>query len=146
MSKKTVHKPKAETDVRIHGLKLIKGTPIFDIMGLDENEDKVMINSRHNQAMVHPALQDYVEGTPQVKMDMYAVSDSDGIPEIWGNEAAGILCVQGHPEDLAAKGNKKMQRLYDYITKKAAAYKRAHTKTILKLINLRKKCKVIEKP
>ncbi len=132
VSKKTVHKPKAETDVRIHGLKLIKGTPIFDIMGLDANEDKIMINSRHNQAMVHPALQDYVEGTPLVKMDLYAVSDSDGIPEIWGNEAAGILCVQGHPEDLAAKGNKKMQHLYDYIAQKAKMYKQAHPQMTMK--------------
>ena len=146
VSKKTVHKPKAETDVRIHGLKLIKGTPIYDIMGLASDEDKIMINSRHNQAMVHPALQDYVEGTPLVKMDMYAVSDADGIPEIWGNETAGILCVQGHPEDLAAMGNQKMQRLYNYIAKKAAAYKRAHPKNKLNLISIRKKCKVIEKP
>ncbi len=137
VSRKTVHKPKEETDVRIHGLKLIKGTPIFDIMGVDANEDKIMINSRHNQAMVHPALQDYVEGTPLVKMDMYAVSDADGIPEIWGNEAAGILCVQGHPEDLAATGNKKMQYLYDYIAQKAKIYKQAHnehTKAVKRVI------------
>ncbi len=127
VSKMTVHKPKAETDVRIHGLKLLKGTPIYEIMGLDANEDKIMINSRHNQAMVHPALQDYVEGTPLVKMDIYAVSDADGIPEIWGNEAAGILCVQGHPEDLAAKGDTKMQKLYNYIAIKALAYKKAHS-------------------
>ena len=80
--RKTVHKPRTETDIRLHGLKLLPGTPIFDIMGLRPDEDRIMINSRHSQAMVHPALQEYVKGEPLVKMDMYAVSDADGVPEI----------------------------------------------------------------
>ncbi len=123
--RKTVHKPRTETDIRLHGLKLLPGTPIFDIMGLRPDEDRIMINSRHSQAMVHPALQEYVKGEPLVKMDMYAVSDADGVPEIWGNASAGILCIQGHPEDLAAAGDEKMLRVYRHIARLSAEYKKS---------------------
>ena len=116
-----IHKPKEETDVHVHQIKLIKNTPIFDIMGLSSTENSVTINSRHNQSMVQDVLQDYVAGTPKVKMDIYAISDSDNIPEIWGNEKAGILCVQGHPEDLIS--NVKMQNIYNYIAHKSKEYK-----------------------
>lgn len=130
-----IHKPKEDTDVRVHQIKLIKGTPIFDIMGIPSEENKVIINSRHNQSMVHGVLQDYVTGTQKVKMDIYAISDSDGIPEIWGNDDAGILCVQGHPEDLVS--DKKMQRLYDYVVVKAKKYKnRINTRGIKKEQNI----------
>ncbi len=115
-----IHKPKEDTDVRVHQIKLIHNTPIFDIMGIKQQENNVMINSRHNQSMVQDVLQDYVVGTPKVKMEIYAISESDGIPEIWGNDKEGILCVQGHPEDLIS--DKKMQRLYDYIAVKAKKY------------------------
>ena len=116
-----IHKPKDKTDVRVHQIKLLKDTPIFDIMGISPSENHITINSRHNQSMVHDVLQDYVIGKPKVKMDMYAISDSDSVPEIWGNEKAGILCVQGHPEDLIK--DPKMQNLYHYITRKAKEYK-----------------------
>ena len=71
--------------------------------------------------MIHDVLQDYVVGEPKIKMDVYAISDSDNIPEIWGNDKEGILCVQGHPEDLVS--DKKMQRLYNYVVTKAKKYK-----------------------
>lgn len=116
-----VHKPKQDTDVRVHQIKLIKDTPIFDIMGIEPTNKYITINSRHNQSMVLGALQDYVSSSPKVKMNIYAISDSDGIPEIWGNEKAGILCIQGHPEDLIE--DNKMQNLYNYIMIKARKYK-----------------------
>ena len=116
-----LHKPKKETDVRVHQIKLLKNTPIFEIMGLSSTEDRIMINSRHNQSMALDVLQDYLIGTPKVKMQVYAISESDNIPEIWGSEKAGILCVQGHPEDLI--DNEKMQNLYHYIARKAKEYK-----------------------
>ena len=94
-------------------------------MGLRPDEERIMINSRHSQAMVHSALQEYVKSEPLVKMDMYAVSDADGVPEIWGNAAAGILCIQGHPEDLAAAGDKTMLRVYQHIARLSAEYKKA---------------------
>ena len=115
-----VHKPKEDTDVRVHQIKLLKNTPIFEIMGIDTRENHVIINSRHNQSMVQGVLQDYVVGTPKIKMNIYAISDSDSIPEIWGNEQAGILCVQGHPEDLVS--DQKMQNLYNYIALRAKKY------------------------
>ncbi|MBP5216015.1 MAG: gamma-glutamyl-gamma-aminobutyrate hydrolase family protein [Alphaproteobacteria bacterium] len=118
-----VHKPQSENDVRIHRIKLLKNSPLSNIMGLPADEEYVLINSRHNQSMVHSALQDYVDGEPKVKMTVYAISDDDGIPEIWGNDDAGILCVQGHPEDLAAVGDKKMQKLYDYVVQKSLDFK-----------------------
>ena len=121
-----VHNPKADTDVRVHRIKLLKGTPIFKIMGVSEDENYVIINSRHNQSMVHDVLQDYVKNSPRVKMKVYAISDSDGIPEIWGNDEAGILCVQGHPEDLVS--DNKMQNVYNYIADKAKEYKQSHTR------------------
>lgn len=123
-----IHKPREETDVRMHQIKLLKGTPIFDIMGLSPNQDHIIINSRHNQAMVQDVLQDYVIEMPKVKMDIYAISDSDNVPEIWGNEKAGILCVQGHPEDLV--NDAKMQNLYNYIACKSKEYKREHRKIL----------------
>lgn len=116
-----IHKPKEETDVRLHGIKLLKGTPIFNIMDIPPSENHIMINSRHNQSMILDVLQDYIPGTPKVKMQIYAISDTDNIPEIWGNEDAGILCVQGHPEDLL--DDEKMQNIYNYVTRKAKAYK-----------------------
>ena len=130
-----VHKPKTETDVRIHQIRLFPNTPIFDIMGIDSSQNRITINSRHNQSMVHDVLQDYVSGTPKIKMNIYAISDSDGIPEIWGNEQAGILCIQGHPEDLIS--DSKMQNLYHYIAKKAAEYKSCHSQMLLKKANTR---------
>lgn len=138
-----VHKPKTENDVRMHQIKLLRGTPIFDIMGIEPTENKVMINSRHNQAMVHGALQDYVSGNPKVKMHIYAICDSDGIPEMWGNEEAGILCVQGHPEDLVVpdlkKQNDVMLNLYNYVADKAKEYKKEQ---MLKIgVNTRNTCR-----
>lgn len=124
-----IHKPKTETDVRIHQIKLLQSTPIFDIIGIEPTQDHVTINSRHNQSMVHDVLQDYVAGTPKIKMDIYAISDSDGIPEIWGNEKAGILCVQGHPEDLIS--DSKMLNMYHYIAKKAREYRASHQMALL---------------
>lgn len=117
------HKPTVKGEVCMHNLKLIKGTPIFKIMELPENQEQIAINSRHEQAMVHSHLQDYTKIKPIVRMNIYALSEKDDIPEIWGNEEYGMLAVQGHPEDLAAKGNQNMQNLYNYIAKHAAEYK-----------------------
>ena len=128
-----IHKPRAETDVRLHQIKLLKDTPIYDILGIDASQTTLNINSRHTQGMVHTALQDYVKGTPKVKMDLYAISSSDAIPEIWGNVNEGILCVQGHPEDLAAKGDKTMQKIYNHIANLSSQYKRNHAPKNLKV-------------
>ena len=117
------HKPTKKGEVCMHNLKLFQNTPLFSIMGIPQNQDRIAINSRHEQAMVINELQDYTKAKPIVKMDIYAVSEKDDLPEIWGNEDVGILCVQGHPEDLAANGNMAMQNIYNYVVSKADEYK-----------------------
>ena len=117
------HRPKTKNTGVFHQLKLLANTPIFDILGLSHNEDTILINSRHSQSMVHPNLQKAVKGKPKVKMDIYAIAADDEVPEIWGNEQAGILCVQGHPEDLAAAGNNHMLNIYKHIVTLATKYK-----------------------
>lgn len=129
--KHAIHKPKIETDTKLHQIILKTNTPLYSILEIPEDTKTIMINSRHNQSMVHPALQDYVKGKAKVKMDLYALSSSDGIPEIWGNEEYGILCVQGHPEDLAVKGDIKMQNIYNHIVKLAKKYQKSRAKPIL---------------
>jgi len=109
------HKPTAKGEICMHELKIFDKTPILDIMHIKSN-DKVEINSRHEQAMVLNAFQ---KGKPRVEMEMYAVCLVDNIPEIWGNDKENILCVQGHPEDLAAAGDKRMQSLYNYVAERA---------------------------
>ena len=112
------HKPQEASEVCMHPLHLIPDTPLYDIMGICSSENHIMMNSRHTQAMVPGS---YMGKRPVVRMDIYAVSEGDNIPEIWGNDRAGILCIQGHPEDLIM--DKKMQNLYGYIAKKASEYK-----------------------
>ena len=117
------HKPKP-SQVIMHDIKLIPNTPIFDIMDIPNGTNTIKINSRHNQAMVHPSVQEYVKEKPLVKMDIYAISNDDNLPEIWGNSDAGILCIQGHPEDLASQGSKQMQNIYNHVAILAKNYKR----------------------
>ena len=112
------HKPQEASEVCMHPLHLIPDTPLYEIMGIYPSENHIMMNSRHSQAMVPGG---YMADRPVVRMDIYAVSEGDNIPEIWGNDRAGILCVQGHPEDLIT--DKKMQNLYGYIAQKASEYK-----------------------
>ena len=123
------HKPQP-SQVIMHDIKLIPNTPIFDIMNLSKDTSSIKINSRHNQAMVHPSIQDYVKETPLTKMDIYAISNDDNLPEIWGNSDEGILCIQGHPEDLAAKGDVQMQSLYNHVAILAKEYKKKHPQKI----------------
>ena len=113
------HKPTEKGEVCMHNLKLSKGTPIFKIMNIPQTTEFIAINSRHVQAMALYEIQNKIPNHPLVPMTIYAVSSADNIPEIWGNDKAGILCVQGHPEDLAAAGNKPMQGLYNYVVLKA---------------------------
>lgn len=114
------HKPTEKGEVCMHNLKLIKETPIYEIMNIPQTTEFITINSRHVQAMVLPEVQNQITQHPLVPMTLYAVSSADNIPEIWGNDKAGILCVQGHPEDLATAGNQSMQCLYNYVVLKAS--------------------------
>lgn len=118
------HKPTEKDEVCLHTLKFFDNKPICKIMNVTK-EDEIKINSRHEQAMVLDILQ---EEKPTVEMEIYAVCQEDNIPEIWGNDKESILCVQGHPEDLAASGDKPMQKLYDYVAKRSAQYQKQQNK------------------
>lgn len=116
------HKPTQKGEVCMHKLKFFDKTPIYEIMGISPL-DEIKINSRHEQAMVPETFR---QEKAIVKMSLYAVCEADNVPEIWGNDKESILCVQGHPEDLAAAGDKSMQNLYDYVAKRATIYKEQH--------------------
>ena len=116
------HKPTEKGEVCLHKLKFFEKTPIYQILGISP-KDEIQMNSRHDQAMV---LNTFKQKKATVEMSVYAVSEADNIPEIWGNDKEGILCVQGHPEDFAASGDKVMQNIYNYVAKRAMLYKEQH--------------------
>jgi len=73
-----------------------------------------VVNSRHNEAVYELPY-----GSP---LFIYAVAEN-GIPEAWGNDDENILCVQWHPEDYAAEGDVHHQRIYNWLTERAKAFK-----------------------
>ena len=54
-------------------------------------------------------------------MKIYATA-LDGTPEAWGNAEKHLLCIQWHPEDFAAIGDKRMQKIYDWIAEEASRH------------------------
>lgn len=101
------HKTK---DLDAHDVFIYPDTPLAKILG----KGHIETNSRHREAMM-----------PNDKMSdlkIYA-STADGIPEAWGNEEKNILCIQWHPEDFAAQGDTKMQKIYDWLAAKALQHK-----------------------
>ena len=116
------HKPTEKGEICLHKLKFFEQTPIWQIMGISP-KDEIQMNSRHEQATV---LKTFQQEKALIEMSVYAVSEGDYIPEIWGNDKESILCVQGHPEDLAASGDKAMQNLFNYVAKRAMLYKQQH--------------------
>lgn len=106
------HKSKED---QAHEIFIKENSPLHKIMQTDSLT--VWVNSRHNEAMIEKEFQDYLRKTD---LEVYAVSKSDHIPEAWGNEEKNILCIQWHPENFAAKGNKNMQNIYNWVVKKSA--------------------------
>lgn len=72
---------------------------------------RISVNSRHAEAMLPCSC-------AQTKMEIYAVSAEDGIPEAWGNEQENILCIQWHPENLAIN-QQSMQNIYNWLVNRA---------------------------
>ena len=71
----------------------------------------ITTNSRHD-TVLHPNFS-------QSYLAFYA-SSLDGVPEAWGCYSKHILCVQWHPEDMAAtEPNGLMQKLFDWVADKA---------------------------
>lgn len=89
-----------------HEVFVYANNPLSQILG----EGKITVNSRHKEAMMpNDKISD---------MKIYA-SSQDSTPEAWGNEDKNILCIQWHPEDFAAKGDEKMQGIYNWLVDKA---------------------------
>ncbi len=111
----TVHKSKKDY---AHDVVVDKGSPLYQIMGL--KDCLIHVNSRHSEAMVEEKFQKHLP----TDMTVYAVSPEDNIPEAWGNEERHILCIQWHPENLAVKGDKSMQRIYCWLTDEALKHQK----------------------
>ena len=98
-------------NLNAHKIIIVPDSPLFELIGQKE----IITNSRHHEAMMN---NDYISD-----LNIYATS-GDGIPEAWGNETKGIMCIQWHPEDFAAQGNQTMQKIYNWLARKARIYQK----------------------
>lgn len=79
-----IHKQNPPYDVPIHEVDIIKGTPLYDIVG----NDKISVNSYHHQCIKQLA--------PQLEI---AARAADGLTEaVYMPDKRFILAVQWHPE------------------------------------------------
>ncbi len=103
------HKTK---ELEAHQVLIYPNTPLANILAAGYIET----NSRHKEAMLpNDEISD---------LKIYAATP-DATPEAWGNEEKNILCIQWHPEDFAAQGDEKMQKIYNWLADKALEYKQA---------------------
>lgn len=101
-----------------HRVFLTPDTPFSRLM---HNQETMLVNSRHSEFLAPERVQRELVGIADGKplpLDIYATA-SDGIPEAWGKMEDGILCIQWHPEDLAAHGDQIQQLPYDWIAEMA---------------------------
>lgn len=104
---------------KAHRLNVFAGTPL---QRLFEGENLFFVNSRHSELLAPIKIQQELwdahfkseHGIIKLPLDFYAEA-SDGTPEAWGLEKENILCVQWHPEDMAAAGDAKMQALFQWL-------------------------------
>lgn len=110
------HKSSAPAAHRLH---VFPDNPLSLIL---KGGDEMMINSRHNEMLAPVKVQrefwahDHKKAYEKVElpMDIYAEAN-DGVPEAWGREDLFILCVQWHPEDMAAAGDELMQGIFQWL-------------------------------
>lgn len=92
-----------------HKVWIYPDTILRELLGCEQ----VITNSRHREAV-----------NPNISSDLQIYAEaSDNIPEAWGSEEKNILCIEWHPEDFAAQGDKKMQNIYNWLARKAADYR-----------------------
>ena len=102
------HKTK---ELDAHIVTIREDSPLFELIG----QHKIETNSRHREALMNnDSISD---------LKIYATSN-DSTPEAWGNEEKNILCIQWHPEDFAAQGDKTMQKIYNWLADKAQIYQK----------------------
>lgn len=102
-------------DSQAHIVHIDKNSPLYNIV----QQESIITNSRHREGMLN------FDAASDLKI--YACT-RDGTPEAWGNEEKNILCIQWHPEDFAAAGNKSMQNIYNWLTDKAREYHQQKSK------------------
>lgn len=103
-----IHKTK---EIKAHLVRIYPDTVLRKLLG----REQIITNSRHREAV-----------NPNIMTDLQIYAEaSDGIPEAWGNEEKNILCIEWHPEDFAAKGNARMQNIYNWLTDKAIAFRQS---------------------
>lgn len=102
------HKTK---NIDAHEVTINPNSPLYEII----KSKNITTNSRHNEAMLNF---DYISD-----LKIYATSN-DGTPEAWGNEEKNILCIQWHPEDFAAQGDKTMQNIYNWLAQKSHIFQK----------------------
>lgn len=101
-----IHKTK---EIKAHLVRIYPDTVLRKLLG----REQIITNSRHREAV-----------NPNIMSDLQIYAEaSDGIPEAWGNEEKNILCIEWHPEDFAAKGNARMQNIYNWLADKAIAFR-----------------------
>jgi putative glutamine amidotransferase len=105
-------------DPKAHLVWLKEETPFFELM---ESQKEIPVNSRHSEFVAPERIQreelHLVDGDA-LPFEIYATA-TDGIPEAIGDMENGILGVQWHPEDLAAGGDLKQQRIFQWICEEA---------------------------
>ena len=102
------HKTK---ELEAHIVTIREDSPLFKLLG----QHKIETNSRHREALMNnDSISD---------LKIYATSN-DSTPEAWGNEEKNILCIQWHPEDFAAQGDKTMQKIYNWLADKARIFQK----------------------
>ncbi len=108
-----------------HRLNIFPNNPLWELLG-DQNLE--FVNSRHTELLAPIKIQRclwaerYHENETDVELPLQIYAEAnDGVPEAWGDADMHILCVQWHPEDLAAHGNQAQQRIYQWLADEIAA-------------------------
>lgn len=113
--KSIAHAPKVDLSVGSHSVRLAGGrNELRDILGLKEGTP-LMVNSLHHQAVKKAGK----------GLRVVATAPDGVIEALSGFPEKNIIAVQWHPEQMAAKGDAVMKRLFRFFVTEAALYKRA---------------------
>ncbi|MBQ7632702.1 MAG: gamma-glutamyl-gamma-aminobutyrate hydrolase family protein [Alphaproteobacteria bacterium] len=109
---------------KAHCVDIFSDTLLRRILGED---NMFYVNSRHSELLAPLKIQLELQAQKlkcdtrfvSLPLDYYAEAP-DGTPEAWGSEARRILCIQWHPEDMAATGDERMRLLFRWLAEESA--------------------------
>ena len=113
------HRPGTDDKLPAHGVDLLPGSKISEILG----KTRIEVNSKHHQGILKLA--------PELKVTGWA---SDSIPEVieaFPNRQ--ILGVQFHPEIFTNAGDTLLSKLFAFLVERAEVFKKAkdiHTRIL----------------